>query len=75
MAKDKKALQRHTARNAQQISPSEIIHNPVTLEFLGIRPYEDNTESKLETAILNNLPSPSSYAVSHLPSPSWIIQA
>ncbi|MBQ9410320.1 MAG: DUF1016 family protein [Bacteroidales bacterium] len=55
MSKDKKALQRLTSRNAQQITPSEIIHNPVTLEFLGIRPYEDNTETKLETAILNNL--------------------
>jgi len=48
MAKDKKALQRHTARNAQQITPSEIIHNPVTLEFLGIRPYEDKTSSALQ---------------------------
>ena len=55
MSKDKKALQRLTARNAQQLIPSDIIHNPVTLEFLGIQPYEDNTETKLETAILNNL--------------------
>ena len=55
MSKDKKALQRLTAKNAQQITPKEIIHNPVTLEFLGIRPYEDNTETQLETAILNNL--------------------
>ena len=55
MSKDKKALQRFTAKNAQQITPSDVIHNPVTLEFLGIRPYEDNTETKLETAILNNL--------------------
>lgn len=55
MSKDKKALQRLTAKNAQQMTPSDIIHNPVTLEFLGIQPYEDNTETKLETAILNNL--------------------
>ena len=45
MHKDKKALQRLTEKNAQQITPKEIIHNPVTLEFLGIRPYEDNTET------------------------------
>ena len=45
MHKDKKALQRLAAKNAQQITPKEIIHNPVTLEFLGIRPYEDNTET------------------------------
>ena len=55
LSKDKKALQRLTVRNAQQITPSDIIHNPVTLEFLDIKPYEDNTETKLETAILNNL--------------------
>ena len=55
MSKDKKALQRLTAKKAEQITPKEIIHNPVTLEFLGLRPYEDNTETKLETAILNNL--------------------
>ena len=55
MSKGKKALQQFAAKNAQQITPQEIIHNPVTLEFLGIRPYEDNTETKLETAILNNL--------------------
>ena len=55
MSKDKKALRRLTARNAQQLTPSDIIHNPVTLEFLGIQPYENNTETKLETAILNNL--------------------
>ena len=55
MAKDKKSLQRLTAKNEQQITPKEIIHNPVTLEFLGIQPDEDNTETKLETAILNNL--------------------
>lgn len=55
MSKDKKILQRMTARNAQQITPKDIIHNPVTLEFLGIQPHEDNTETRLETAILNNL--------------------
>ena len=55
MSKDKKALQQLTAKNSQQITPGDIIHNPVTLEFLGIQPYEDNTETKLETAILNNL--------------------
>ena len=38
MSKDKKALQRLTARKVEQITPKEIIHNPVTLEFLGIRP-------------------------------------
>lgn len=55
LSKDKKALQRLTAKNVEQITPKNIIHDPVTLEFLDIKPYEDNTETKLETAILNNL--------------------
>ena len=33
MSKDKNALQRLTAQNAQQISPKEIIHNPVTTDY------------------------------------------
>ena len=55
LSKDKKALQRLTAKNAQQITPKEILHNPVTLEFLGMEQQDVYTETKLETAILNNL--------------------
>lgn len=55
LSKDKKALQRLTAKNAQQITPREILHNPVTLEFLDIEQQDVYTETKLETAILNNL--------------------
>ena len=55
LSKDKKALQRLTAKNAQQITSRDILHNPVTLEFLGMEQQEVYTETKLETAILNNL--------------------
>lgn len=55
LSKDKKALQRLTAKNAQQITPREILHDPVTLEFLGMEQQDVYTETKLETAILNNL--------------------
>ena len=55
LSKDKKALQRLTAKNAQQVTPKEILHNPVTLEFLGMEQQDVYTETKLETAILNNL--------------------
>ena len=55
LSKDKKALQRLTAKNAQQITPREILHNPVTLEFLGMEQQDVYTETKLETDILNNL--------------------
>lgn len=55
LSKDKKALQRMTAKTAHQITPREILHNPVTLEFLGMEQQDVYTETKLETAILNNL--------------------
>ena len=55
LSKDKKALQRLTAQKSQQSTPSDIIHDPVTMEFLGIESQDIYTETKLETAILNNL--------------------
>ena len=55
MSKDKKALQKMTAKNAQQVAPRDILHNPVTMEFLGMEQQDVFTETKLETAILNNL--------------------
>ena len=55
LSKDKKALQRLTANNAQQLAPRDIIHNPVTLEFLDLPSHDVVTESKLETTILNHL--------------------
>ena len=55
LSKDKKALQRLTAQKSQQLTPSDIIHDPVTMEFLGIESQDIYTETKLETTILNNL--------------------
>ena len=55
LSKDKKSLQRLTAQNAQQLTPRDIIHNPVSLEFLGLPSQDVVTETKLETTILNHL--------------------
>lgn len=55
LSKDKKALQRLASKDAQQLAPRDIIHNPVTLEFLGLPSENVYTESKLETTILNHL--------------------
>ena len=55
LSKDKKALQRLASKDAQQLSPREIINNPVALEFLGLPTENVYTESKLETTILNHL--------------------
>ena len=38
LSKDKKALHRLASKDAQQLAPHDIIHNPVTLEFLGLPP-------------------------------------
>ena len=55
LSKDKKALQRYVAQNAQQLTPQDIIHDPVTLEFLDVESQDIYKETKLEAAILNNL--------------------
>ena len=55
LSKDKKALQKLAEKNAQQLAPRDILHNPVTLEFLGIEQQEVYTETKLESYILNHL--------------------
>ena len=55
MSKDKMALHKLATKDSQQLTPRDIIHNPVTLEFLGLQSQEVFTETKLETAILNHL--------------------
>ena len=55
LSKDKKALQKLVVKNAQQLAPRDILHNPVTLEFLGIESQDVYTETKLESYILNHL--------------------
>lgn len=57
LSKDKKTLQKLAVKNAQQLAPRDILHNPVTLEFLGIESQEVYTETKLESYILNHLQS------------------
>ena len=55
LSKDKKALQKLAVKNAQQLAPRDILHNPVTLEFLGLESQDVYTETKLESYILNHL--------------------
>ena len=55
LSKDKKALQHLVAQKAQQLSPKDILHDPVTLEFLDMESQDVYAETKLEKAILNNL--------------------
>ena len=55
LSKDKKARHKLTVKDSQQLTPRDIIHDPVTLEFLGLQSQDVFTETKLETAILNHL--------------------
>ncbi|MDE5560835.1 MAG: PDDEXK nuclease domain-containing protein [Bacteroidaceae bacterium] len=55
LSKDKLAMQKLSAKGSQQLSPQDILHNPVTLEFLGLQSQDVFTETKLETAILNHI--------------------
>ena len=44
------------AKEGQTVSkPSDIIKNPITLEFLGLKPNSVYTESKLENAIISKM--------------------
>lgn len=55
LSKDKMALHRLATTEAQQMAPRDVLHDPVTLEFLGLQSQDVFTETKLETAILNHL--------------------
>lgn len=54
-SQDKKAMQRYVTENATVLNPSDLLRNPVSLEFLDLSPSHTLTETKLETAILDHL--------------------
>ena len=55
LSRDKDAVMR-LAQEGQIISkPDDILKNPLTLEFLGLKPESAYSESKLETAIIDKL--------------------
>lgn len=55
VSKDKLALQRHIADTGNLLTPKELLHDPVSLEFLEIQQNNIYAESKLEKAILDHL--------------------
>lgn len=55
LSKDKLALQYYANKGVMQLQSKDIIHDPVTLEFLGLQSQDIFSETKLETAILNHL--------------------
>jgi len=55
LSRDKLALRQYVEAGADVLQPQHTIHDPITLEFLGVQPNEMVTESALETEILNHL--------------------
>ena len=55
LSKDKLALRKYVETGADVLQPQYAIHDPVTLEFLGLQQQDIFTESKLENEILDHL--------------------
>lgn len=55
LSKDKVGLSKLVNQTAQSLSPKDVLHNPVSLEFLGLEEHEQVDETDIETAILNKL--------------------
>lgn len=55
LSKDKLALRQYVETGSETLQPQHALHDPVTLEFLGLQHQDIFTESKLEAEILNHL--------------------
>ena len=55
LSKDKEGLSKLVNQTAQSLSPKDVLHNPVSLEFLELEQNEQVDETDIETAILNKL--------------------
>ncbi len=55
LSNNKSALASLVNNQANTLTPTDILHEPVTLEFLGFKSKETWTESDLEEAIINHM--------------------
>lgn len=55
LSKDKEGLAKLVNQKANTLMPRDVLHNPVTLEFLNLESHAITDESDLEKAILDNL--------------------
>lgn len=55
LSRDKDAVMRLAQEGQNICRPEDILKNPLTLEFLGLKPEAVYSESKLETAIIDKL--------------------
>lgn len=55
LSRDKDGVQRLAEEGQVVEQPSDIIKNPIALEFLGLRPDASHSESRLESAIIGKM--------------------
>ena len=55
LSRNKEEVMRLASEGQTIEKPADIIKNPLTLEFLGLKPDESYSESKLESAIINRI--------------------
>ena len=55
LSRNKEEVMRLASEGQTIEKPTDIIKNPLTLEFLGLKPDETYSESKLESAIINRI--------------------
>ena len=55
LSKNKAALSAMVKQQAVQLTPADVLHEPVALEFLGLEKKEEWTENDLEEAIVSHL--------------------
>lgn len=55
LSRNKEEVMRLASEGQTIEKPADIIKNPLTLEFLGLKPDETYSESKLESAIINRI--------------------
>ena len=55
LSKSKEGLAKLVNQNANTLMPKDVLHNPMSLEFLNLETHEISDESDLEAAILDNL--------------------
>ena len=55
LSRDKKDVMRLATEGQTIEKPSDIIKSPITLEFLGLKPDESYSETKLENAIISKI--------------------
>lgn len=55
LSRNKEEVMRLASEGQAIAKPTDVIKDPITLEFLGLKPEESYTESRLENAIITRM--------------------